>query len=540
MKAKSLFLAFLLLASSGAFAAELPPDRKIFDEDGDRIFENLKARMAQVSAAERIPVLVQFREDTPIAGTLAVRLSHVLRGRKLKYSYANVPAVAASLTPAEIREALRDPMVEHVELDGVMKKAMATASPAFGVAQARQQFGFTGDGDGAPGTYTTKDVVIAVIDTGAQPTHPDLRGKILYFKDYVNRRAQAYDDEGHGTHVAGVAAGAGKSNKDYAGVAPGAALVVFKVLGADGSGDISDGIAAIDECISRKTQFNIRVMNLSLAVSGSSNGRDSFSAACNRAVAAGIVTVVAAGNEGPNDRTIGSPSAAAGAITVGAGADPGERGFYVAAFSSRGPTADGRIKPDLWAPGVRLRSPQRTGGYSDPSGTSFAAPFVAGVAALMIDAKPQITPAALKAILLATAARWAPGGRNSEFGAGRLQAYQAIARAAAITQNLQPPVSPRVKFVRGDIGIGEQQKFAINVLSTQYPVAVTLVLLNYPSTNVELQIFSPSGARVARAEAIDRQETATFRPAGPGVYTLQLDAAIGATPYFLDISGDIE
>src|SRR5262249_25176301 len=146
-------------------------------------------------------------------------------------------------------------------------EAMDTASAAFGVTSTRTQFGFTGDGDGKPSTYSTQDVVIGIIDTGIQPNHPDLKGKILYFKDFVNHRPQPYDDEGHGTHVAGVAAGAGKANKALAGVAPGAALVVFKVLGADGSGEVSDGIAAIDEAITRKAEFNIRVLNLSLAVS---------------------------------------------------------------------------------------------------------------------------------------------------------------------------------------------------------------------------------------------------------------------------------
>lgn len=540
MRAKSFLFLFLLASVSCAVAAGLPDERKIFDQDGDRIFENLNARMRGLPGGARIPVLVQFREETPLAGTLAVRLNNILRARDLKYSYANVPVVAASLTSTQIREALKDPMVEHVELDGVMKKAMATASQSFGVTQVRTQFGFTGDGDGKPGTYSTQDVVISIIDTGVQPTHPDLRGKILYFKDYVNQLPQAYDDEGHGTHVAGVAAGSGKSNKEFAGVAPGAALVVFKVLGSDGSGEISDGIAAVDETISRKAQFNIRVLNLSLAVSGSSNGRDAFSLACNRAVAAGIVTVVAAGNDGSNAKTIGSPSAAASVITVGAGADPGERGFYVADFSSRGPTADGRIKPDLWAPGVRLRSPQRTGGYSDISGTSFASPFVAGVAALMIDAKPQITPAAVKSILMATAVRWAPGGKNNDFGAGRLQAYQAIARAAAVTQDLQPPDVPRVKSMRGTVTQGEQQTFAINVLSTRFPVAVTVVMLDYPSTNIDIQIFSSAGERVAKSETFNRQETATFLPATPGTYTLQFDEVIGNAPYLLDISGDIQ
>lgn len=537
-----LFVLIFLLLSVFAAASDVPPERKLYDENGDRIFENLQARIQCARVNERLPVLIEYRDDTPLAGTLAVRLSNIIHSGDLKYSYNNVPVVAARLTPQQIREALKDPQVDHVEYDGVMKKAMDTASSAFGVTQARAQFKFTGDGDGdgKPGVYTTGDVVIAIIDTGIQASHPDLRGKVLFFKDFVNKRVQPYDDEGHGTHVAGVAAGAGKSNEAYAGVAPGAALVVFKVLGSDGSGEISDGIAAVDETITRKTQFNIRVLNLSLEVSGSSNGRDAFSQACNRAVANGIVTVVAAGNDGPNARTIGAPSAAAGVITVGAGADPGERGFYLADFSSRGPTSDGRIKPDLWAPGVRLRSPQRGGGYSDVSGTSFASPFVAGVAALMINARPSIKPGGVKSILLATAERWAVGTKNSDFGAGRLQAYQAIARAAAIQQDLNPPDVPNVRFLRNTINPREEQTIPFTVIGSRFPVAIMVIMLNYPSTNIDFDVTAPTGAVVAKSATFNRQEQATFLPATPGVYSIRLSEAIGTTGYFLDISGDIQ
>lgn len=535
-----LFALLFLLLSTVAAASDLPPERKLYDENGDRIFENLQSRLLRARMNDRIPVLIEYRDDTPLAGTLAVRLSSVIHSGDLKYSYSNIPVVAARLTPQQISETLKDPQVDHVELDGVIKKAMETASSAFGVTQARLQFKFTGDGDGKPGVYTSRDVVIAIVDTGIQPSHPDLRGKVLFFKDFVNKRAEPYDDEGHGTHVAGVAAGAGKSNKAYAGVAPGAALVVFKVLDSNGSGEISDGIAAIDEAITRKTQFNIRVLNLSFAVSGSSNGRDALSQACNRAVANGIVTVVAAGNDGPGARTIGAPSAAAGVITVGAGADPGERGFYLADFSSRGPTADGRIKPDLWAPGVRLRSPQRGGGYSDASGTSFASPFVAGVAALMINARPSIKAGAVKSILLATAERWAAGAKNSDFGAGRLQAYNAVARAAAIQQDLDPPDVPRVRFIRNTINPREEQTVPFTVISARFPVAIMVIMLNYPSTNIDFDVIGPTGAVVAKSATFDRQEQATFLPAALGVYSIRLNEAIGTTGYFLDISGDIQ
>ena len=540
LKSCLLFLFFVITALVASAAEKDRRDRILFDEDGDRIFENLQARMERARPEESIPVLVQYREGTPSTGTLAVRMGSLLSRNNLKYSYTNIPVVAASLNLREIRQLLADPQVEHIELDGVLHKAMNTASSSFGVNSARSQFHFTGDRDGKPDVYSSNDVVIAIIDTGAQGAHPDLRGKILLFSDYVNGRTKAYDDEGHGTHVAGVAAGSGKLNKTFQGVAPGAALVVLKVLDASGSGSISDGIAAIDEVIRRKAEFNIRILNLSLAVSGSSNGRDAFSMACNRAVEAGIITVVAAGNDGSGARSIGSPSAAAKVITVGAGADTGERGFYVADFSSRGPTADGRIKPDLWAPGVRLRSPQRAGGYSEISGTSFSAPFVAGVVALMLNAKPGLTPGTVKNILLGTAQHWAPGGKNNEFGIGRLQAYQAIARAAAVTQDLHPPDVPSVRFSRNTIIPGQDQAFTINVASARFPIAITIVISNYPSANIDLEVVSPDGTVVARSEDSGRQELVRFSPPVPGVYTLRLKAFLGATPYFLDVSGDLK
>src|SRR5262249_37531949 len=151
---------------------------------------------------------------------------------------------------------------------------MNTATDSFGVQNVRNQFKLTGDGDGNPMTYSSSDVVIGIIDTGIDGSHPDLKGKTLYWKDFINGRKDPYDDEGHGTHVAGVAAGSGKSNRLYTGVAPGAALAVFKVLNSSGSGNVSDGIAAIDQAISLKSRYNIRILNLSLAVGGTSSGTD--------------------------------------------------------------------------------------------------------------------------------------------------------------------------------------------------------------------------------------------------------------------------
>lgn len=115
---------------------------------------------------------------------------------------------------------------------------------------------------------------------------------------------------------------------------------------------------------------------MSLGTSGSSDGTDTVSQAVNRAADAGIIPVVAAGNSGPARYTIGSPGAAAKAITVAAMADPNELGFGLASFSSRGPTRDERVKPDIAAPGVAIMAPKAntTSQYVAYSGTSMATP----------------------------------------------------------------------------------------------------------------------------------------------------------------------
>lgn len=526
-------LIFLFTSYGFSVAENLQNRERIYDQDGNKIFENLQERMSRLQTGEKIPVIVVFKERQ--GGVVADRILNRITAHK----FVNIPAAAAALSRQEIEELAADPQVEHIQLDSKVKACMESARLFFGVQKVRTQFRFTGDMDGVLTRYTTQDVVIAIIDTGISANHPDLRGKVLYWKDFVNGRSSPYDDEGHGTHVAGVAAGAGKANARYAGVAPGAALAVFKVLDSGGSGSESNAIAAIDEVISRRLQLNIRILNLSLAITGSSNGRDALSRACNRAVANGITVVVAGGNEGPNPRTIGSPSAAASVITVGAGADPGDKGFYIASYSSRGPTADGRIKPDLWAPGVRIRSARASGGYSDISGTSLATPFVAGVAALILDARPTLTPATIKRILIGTAARWAPGGKNNETGAGRLQAYQAVTRAAAITNNLQPPKIPDLYFRKVTIQDGETQSYSIPVASLRFPIAISVIIHNFAGADLDVELISPSGTLLRRAATIDRQETLSFLPSQIGTYTVNVSAFGGSSSYILDLSTDL-
>ena len=329
----------------------------------------------------------------------------------------------------------------------VARRAMAGASrvpPALGV-----------DGTG---------IGIAMIDSGITTAYESIAaGRVVHWMDFVSHLDVPYDDYGHGTHVAGIIAatdGAG----DRRGIAPGASLIVLKALDGSGSGRVSDVIAAVDYAIANRDRFNIRVINLSVAAGVyESYHTDPLAQAALRAVRAGIVVVAAAGNFGrtpagdPQYGSIAAPGNAPWVLTVGASddratADPADD--IVAPFSSRGPTAiDGLSKPDLIAPGVgieaaadpgsalfalqpraRVWSGSQPGGLPSLrlSGTSMAAPLVAGAVALIAQAAPGLTPNAIKAILEFTAVPCA-GEDDAAQGTGLLNIRGAIALAREVS-----------------------------------------------------------------------------------------------------------
>ena len=313
-------------------------------------------------------------------------------------------------------------------------------------------------------------VGVAVIDSGISNTGDYA---IVDFVDFVHGRTDGpYDDFGHGTHVAGLIASSGRrSNGQYAGVAPAASLVGLKVLDAAGSGLTSTVLSAIDYAIANKTKLGIRVINLSLGhVIDEPAATDPLVQAVERAVAAGLVVVVSAGNSGTNPDTgvtgyagISSPGNAPSAITVGA-LDTKQTltrtDDDVTAYSSRGPTwYDGLAKPDLAAPGHRLTSDatsdstlavelaarfepsareKDSSGFLRLSGTSMAAAVTSGAVALMIDAHraslsktPELSPNTIKAVLQFTAFD-VPGADLLTQGAGALNAAGAATLAAVI------------------------------------------------------------------------------------------------------------
>lgn len=294
--------------------------------------------------------------------------------------------------------------------DGEIRPKLDTAMPTLGMEKVWEK-GFTGKG-----------VSIAVIDTGIFP-HEDLQGRIIAFKDIVNGKDnEPYDDQGHGTHVSGDATGTGKaSGGKYKGPAFGASLVGVKVLDGSGSGTFSDVIKGIQWATDNKDKYNIRVISMSLGgYAWRPWDKDPVALAVEKAYEKGIVPVIAAGNEGPSRGTIATPGIAPHAVTIGALDDRGtvdRSDDRMANFTSRGPTNDGIVKPNVASPGVKITAPNAPGSELDKwpgiphtpdgkyitiSGTSMATPIVSGIVATWLQANPKLTPAEVAAIIAAT------------------------------------------------------------------------------------------------------------------------------------------
>ncbi|MET8360288.1 S8 family peptidase [Micromonospora sp. NPDC005171] len=273
--------------------------------------------------------------------------------------------------------------------------------------------------------YTGKGVRVAVLDTGADFTHPDLVGRVADRADFTADGGDAVDHNGHGTHVASTIAGTGAAaHGQRRGVAPDAKLVIGKVLDDHGYGDDSGIIAAMEWAATRAD-----VINMSLGGSDPDDGNDPMSLAVDGlSKSTGALFVIAAGNSGG---AISSPGSAASALTVGAV----DRNDKLADFSSRGPLVTSHVaKPELVAPGVDIVAARAAGtNLQDPidryyeaiSGTSMASPHVAGAAALLAQRHPDWTGEWLKAALVGAADPLA-GIDPYAVGAGRLNAARAL------------------------------------------------------------------------------------------------------------------
>lgn len=389
-----------------------------------RIGRKLSPRLAQEVFAEKTKKTVQVIMEFPaLRSCRTTRIKDLIlkAGGTIVYELPLINSLAVELPTERLAQVIPSIKAKMVWPDVQVCPCLDVAVPAIGADQAHRQ-GLTGKG-----------IVIAVLDTGIDP-HPDLTkptSRIVGWHDFVNRKSEPYDDEGHGTHVAGIIAGNGyEEDGKYAGVAPDALLVGLKVLDEMGSGPISRVIAGIQWVVEHKDEYRIKAINLSLGAAPEEGYRtDPASKAVNAAWKAGILVCAAAGNSGPKQRTITTPGISPLIITVGSIDDQGTvpRGDdEISDFSSRGPTIDRLPKPDLVAPGAEINSLKLGGGYVAHSGTSMATPVVTGSAALLWEKAPGLTPAQIKKLLVATAE---DRGYNQQIqGAGYLNLTAALER----------------------------------------------------------------------------------------------------------------
>jgi len=402
-----------------------------------RLSKDLESRI-EAARADPTTVIVSGTDEQVRA--LATRY-----GAVLKKSIRG--GAVLEVTGGQLEALSDDPAVDHLSGDTRVQR-MAVINEATGATQVWSGLaglsGFTGRGIG-----------VAVIDSGVA-THAALRGRVVAEFDFTGKKASPVDKFGHGTHVAGIVAG--NDTGEYAGIAPGAHIVSLRVLGSDGSGDTSDVINAIDWAIANKSQFALRIINLSLGHPVFESYRDDpLCQAVQRAVDAGMVVVAAAGNLGKTDDgrpIVGgviSPGNSPAALTVGAlntMATVTRSDDVMATYSSRGPTMiDGVLKPDVAAPGNKIAGPAAPGAYLtqtyperivsgqgsqayiELSGTSMAAAVVSGAAALLLEANPALTPADTKLLLQLTSSPVAGAGLI-EAGAGSVNVAAAVVLAA--------------------------------------------------------------------------------------------------------------
>ncbi|PSL51777.1 subtilase family protein [Saccharothrix carnea] len=406
--------------------------------------------------------------------------------------------------------------VDKVWLDGPVRATLDRSVPQVGAPRAWQD-GHTGAG-----------AKVAVLDTGVDPTHPDLAGAVVESRNFTDS-PDTDDRVGHGTHVAATITGAGR----YQGVAPDSAVLNGKVLDDHGGGYESDIIAGMEWAVAAGAD----VVNMSLGSSMRTNGTDPMSQAVNRLTGTGgALFVVSAGNSGPFEQTIGSPAAADLALTVGAV----DRSDRLAEFSSRGPRwDDDAIKPDITAPGVDIVAAKaKNGRIGTPvgdahvalSGTSMASPHVAGAAAILAAQHPDWTPAQLKSALMASAKPNADLTAHEQ-GAGRVDV------AAAVQQSLTTePASLSLGVARWPHTDDQPIQAKIAYRNTG-PAPVTLTPtadLRAPNGDpapAEMVAFSPSSLTVpAGGEATVLVTVDTALDGPEGRYIGAVVATGGATP----------
>ncbi len=393
------FLASTAVAEAASHATRTPGPHAAYVHGRvlEKTEEQGSARVIVVMGDPDLPQVWarDWREREPAVGELARRVRRDAPRFRVHRQFRIFPFLAGTVDSEGLRELAASPFVEGVFPDRQMRAVLSESGALIKQPYAEVTKGYDGAGVG-----------IAIIDSGIDATHPDLDGgKVVAgqnvlagdpdFPQYTNP-SDYDDDNGHGTYVAGIAAGTGGT---YRGIAPGAHLLAVKALDQGGTGYDVNIIQGIQWCITNQSTYNIKAINLSL--SDGAEWRDPAECdadpqgiAVSDAVDAGMVVVAASGNE-EYTQGVGIPACASDAVAVGASWDSGADQDTPAYFSNRGELID------VFAPGIWITSTRMGGSYETGAGTSASAPHVAGAVAVLADA--GITdPAAIRARLKRT------------------------------------------------------------------------------------------------------------------------------------------
>ena len=453
------------------------------DRDGNGIGDMIEVHQKNplfLDDEKTLPLIIDF-SFTP--GEAEIQMLEETVEYRHQWTLKGIDALAGRVPVGYILEASQLPGVVMLELDGILSVTNGDAAVLHGVDTAWAQTGYDGSG-----------TTVAIIDTGIDGNHSSLDDqdddpstydpKIVAFYDPVNNPSLTngtevfpYDDQGHGSHCAGTTAGTGAPTYDHPGMAPQASLVGVKVLDEGGSGSFATVMAGMEWTVEKRYEFNIRAASMSLggpgAIEWTSSEEDSVNRYANEMVRAGIALFIAAGNSAISAQ-IGTPGSAEDAITVGAL----DKDSSIAIYSSQGPTEEGRIKPNIAYVGSDVMSVAANSGdgYVAFSGTSMATPGAAGVAALMLQANPDLSPFDIRNILQETstyrqchymganepcAEDLIPKNRqNNVYGHGEVRALDALLVAAerdyvfdtnlSVTISTPATLDNRIHLERGD------------------------------------------------------------------------------------------
>ena len=416
------------------------------------------------------------------------------------------PTFAVSMTAVQARRLAADPAVRFVEQDRITHVTATQRNPGWGLDRIDQRsvtpsktYRPTDDGD---------SVHAYVIDTGIRITHAEFGGRAAYGYDFVDGDATASDCNGHGTHVAGTIGGT------HYGVAKKVKLVAVRVLDCAGEGDIFDVIAGVNWVTSHAVRPAVANMSMGGGYSAS------LEAAIQKSIGAGITYVVAAGNDDTNAADE-SPAGLASAITVGA-TDAGDRR---ASFSNYGSVLD------LFAPGVNIRSSIAASNTATAlySGTSMAAPHVAGAAALVLDANPGYSPARVRDYLVAKATT---GKVTDPHGSPNRLLYvpeppkAPVIATARVTAGLLRPYSGRLALAAGRRGSWSVARGSLPAglrLSADGVVSGTPTAPGTSAVTVRFADFVPN--------TVTKTVTFTVTRTAPVIATETLPAAAAGSAY---------